>query len=96
MNHKTLLALYGLKYNPFQPELPAEALWPIPGTETFARKLEMLVAPWRFCFDNRRTWTWKIQNPAVDRQTPVSNAGSHRWGDGATAKPYRRFLPGTR
>jgi len=44
MNHKTLLALYGLKYNPFQPELPAEALWPIPGTETFARKLEMLVA----------------------------------------------------
>jgi hypothetical protein len=44
MNHKTLLALYGLKYNPFQPELPAEALWAIPGAETFARRLEMLVA----------------------------------------------------
>lgn len=44
MNHKTLLALYGLKYNPFQQELPLEALWPIPGVETFARRLETLVA----------------------------------------------------
>ncbi len=43
MNHKTLLALYGLKYNPFLPDLPAEALWPIPGTESFVRKLEPLV-----------------------------------------------------
>jgi general secretion pathway protein A len=42
MNHKTLLALYGLKYNPFLPELPAEALWPIPGTESFVRRLEPL------------------------------------------------------
>jgi general secretion pathway protein A len=43
MNHKTLLALYGLKYNPFLPDLPVEALWPIPGTESFVRRLEPLV-----------------------------------------------------
>jgi type II secretory pathway predicted ATPase ExeA len=43
MNDKTLLALYGLKYNPFVPALPVEALWPLPGAELFARRLESLV-----------------------------------------------------
>ena len=44
MNDKTLLALYGLKYNPFAPGLPVDALWPLPGSEQFARRLETLVA----------------------------------------------------
>lgn len=44
MNDKTLLALYGLKYNPFVPALPVEALWPLPGAELFARRLESLVS----------------------------------------------------
>ena len=44
MNDKTLLALYGLKYNPFAPALPLEALWPLPGAEHFARRLEGLVS----------------------------------------------------
>lgn len=43
MNDKTLLALYGLKYNPFLPALPAEALWPLPGAEAFVRRMETLV-----------------------------------------------------
>lgn len=42
MNNKTLLALYGLKYNPFLPDLPVEALWALPETESFARRLEPL------------------------------------------------------
>lgn len=42
MNNKTLLALYGLKYNPFLPDIPVEALWAIPGTESFTRRLEPL------------------------------------------------------
>lgn len=44
MNDKTLLALYGLKYNPFVPALPVEALWPLPGAELFARRLETMIA----------------------------------------------------
>ena len=44
MNDKTLLALYGLKYNPFVPALPVEALWPLPGAELFARRLETMVS----------------------------------------------------
>ncbi len=38
--HKKLLALYGLKWNPFSPELPSEALWMTPKIESFAWRIE--------------------------------------------------------
>lgn len=41
MNHK-LLALYGLKWNPFSPEVPAEALQLTPKLESFAWRTENL------------------------------------------------------
>ena len=44
MNNKQLLALYGLKYNPFLPDVPSEALWSPPGIDVFAFRLENLVA----------------------------------------------------
>ena len=37
---KKLLALYGLKWNPFSPELPTEALLPTPKLESFCWRLE--------------------------------------------------------
>ena len=43
MTDKQLLGLYGLKWNPFLTALPAEALWPLPGAEPFAHRLEALV-----------------------------------------------------
>jgi len=43
MNSKTLLALYGLKWNPFLPNIPAEALWRPPGIDTFFFRIENLV-----------------------------------------------------
>ena len=36
MNHK-LLALYGLKFNPFSPELPVDAIYVPPKIESFQR-----------------------------------------------------------
>ena len=39
MNHQ-LLALYGLKFNPFTPELPAEALHVSPRLESFCWRIE--------------------------------------------------------
>ena len=39
MTDKALLALYGLKHNPFVPALPSEALWPLPGADGFARRV---------------------------------------------------------
>ncbi len=43
MNQKKLLALYGLKWNPFLPDIPAEALWQPPSLDTFIFRLENLV-----------------------------------------------------
>ena len=43
MNNKKLLALYGLKWNPFLPDLPVEALWSAPEIENFFFRIENLV-----------------------------------------------------
>ncbi|MCP4296369.1 MAG: ATP-binding protein, partial [Proteobacteria bacterium] len=43
MNNKKLLALYGLKWNPFLPDIPTEALWHPPHVEEFLFRLENLV-----------------------------------------------------
>jgi general secretion pathway protein A len=43
MNSKKLLALYGLKWNPFSAELPSEALLATPRIEHFAWRVEQLV-----------------------------------------------------
>lgn len=43
MNNKDLLALYGLKYNPFAQNLPAEAIWVEPATESFGHRLEAMI-----------------------------------------------------
>jgi type II secretory pathway predicted ATPase ExeA len=43
MNSKKLLALYGLKWNPFSPELPTEALLATSRIEHFAWRVEQMV-----------------------------------------------------
>lgn len=43
MNNKKLLALYGLKWNPFLPDIPPEALWYPPHSENFLFRIENLV-----------------------------------------------------
>jgi type II secretory pathway predicted ATPase ExeA len=43
MNNKKLLALYGLKWNPFLPDIPPEALWHPPHIENFLFRVENLI-----------------------------------------------------
>lgn len=43
MNHKQLLAIYGLKWNPFAAELPDEALLSTPAIDHFLWRIEGLV-----------------------------------------------------
>lgn len=43
MNNKQLLSLFGLKWNPFLPNIPVEALWPAPEIDTFLFQIENLV-----------------------------------------------------
>jgi len=44
MNNKNLMALFGLKYNPFSPSVPTEYLWNPPGVEPFLGRVESLVS----------------------------------------------------
>lgn len=42
MNDKQILAFYGLKWNPFLPGVPVEALWSPPGMDNFLFRLESM------------------------------------------------------
>ena len=42
MNNTDIRSLYGLKYNPFLPDLPPEALYDIPGTASFALRVRSM------------------------------------------------------
>jgi len=44
MNDTNARSLYGLKYNPFLPDLPPEALFTIPGTGHFAQRVQSMAA----------------------------------------------------
>ena len=44
MNNTDIRSRYGLKYNPFLPDLPPEALFTIPGTERFAMRIQTMAA----------------------------------------------------
>jgi len=44
MNNTSIRSLYGLKYNPFLPDLPPEALFTIPGTKNFANRVHHMAA----------------------------------------------------
>lgn len=43
MIDRNILALYGLKYNPFLPNLPDDALWVVPAADTFARRVQTMI-----------------------------------------------------
>jgi general secretion pathway protein A len=48
MNRKHL-SLFGLKFHPFRPEVPLEALLPLPSVEAFCRRIELTVTDGGFC-----------------------------------------------
>ena len=59
MNSKKLLAVYGLKWNPFSPELPPEALLATPKIEHFAWRVEQLVQEGGFALITGESGTGK-------------------------------------
>jgi general secretion pathway protein A len=59
MNSKKLLALYGLKWNPFSPELPREALLATPKIEHFAWRVEQLAQEGGFALVTGESGTGK-------------------------------------
>jgi type II secretory pathway predicted ATPase ExeA len=59
MNTKKLVALWGLKWNPFTPELPHEALLVTPPIESFAWRVEQLVQEGGFALITGESGTGK-------------------------------------
>jgi general secretion pathway protein A len=59
MNTKKLLSLWGLKWNPFSPELPHEALLVTPKIENFAWRVEQLVQEGGFALITGESGTGK-------------------------------------
>jgi type II secretory pathway predicted ATPase ExeA len=59
MNTKKLLSLWGLKWNPFSPELPSDALWMTPAIENFAWRVEQLVQEGGFALISGESGTGK-------------------------------------
>ena len=59
MNSTKLLSLWGLKWNPFSPELPAEALLVTPKIENFAWRVEQLVQEGGFALVSGESGTGK-------------------------------------
>jgi type II secretory pathway predicted ATPase ExeA len=59
MNAKKLLSLWGLKWNPFSPEVPGEALLVTPPMENFAWRVEQLVQEGGFALISGESGTGK-------------------------------------
>jgi general secretion pathway protein A len=59
MNSKKLLAQWGLKWNPFSPEVPAEGLLVTPKIENFAWRVEQLVQEGGFALVTGESGTGK-------------------------------------
>jgi type II secretory pathway predicted ATPase ExeA len=59
MNAKKLLSLWGLKWNPFSPELPSEGLLVTPKIESFAWRVEQLVQEGGFALISGESGTGK-------------------------------------
>jgi type II secretory pathway predicted ATPase ExeA len=59
MNGKRLLSLWGLKWNPFSPELPSESLLVTPKIESFAWRVEQLVQEGGFALISGESGTGK-------------------------------------
>jgi type II secretory pathway predicted ATPase ExeA len=59
MNAKKLLSLWGLKWNPFSPEVPGEALLVTPQIESFAWRVEQLVQEGGFALISGESGTGK-------------------------------------
>ena len=59
MNSKKLLAQWGLKWNPFSPELPGEALLATPRIDHFAWRIEQLVQEGGFALITGESGTGK-------------------------------------
>ncbi len=95
MTDAHIRALYGLKYNPFLPALPASAFWMLPGVEAFAQRVQALVPQGGFALitgepgqGKSKTLQWIAQKLS---QAPDLTVGVMERPQSKTADFYREL-----
>ena len=89
---KTLLQLYGLKWNPFAPDVPTEALLATPRIESFGWRVEHLAREGGFAAVVRRPRHRQVGHPPPARRAPRGAARCGRRRPDAPAGRRGRFL----
>ena len=93
---QTLLALYGLKWNPFSADLPIAAVSVPPKVEDFCWRIEhALIREGGFALIQGDPGTGKSVISALAGGAPVPVAGSDRRRHPSPAEQSRGLLPGT-
>ena len=90
--NKKLLALYGLKWNPFAPDVPAEALQLTPRIESFCWRVEQLAGEGGFALVTGYEKQPVMQRAAgIQRKTSeFAKTPSHYFGHASRGSPLGR------
>ena len=54
--NKKHLSLFGLKFHPFRPDIPIDAIYPVAAVESFCRRVEFTLGD-KFIYFGNLTWT---------------------------------------
>ena len=86
MTDNNIHALYGLKYNPFLPNLPIETLWVTPAAEIFAHRIQTMIH-WRFVTGDPGQGKAKQTTLKNGETSPTKLGGGLRITDNLTSLP---------
>ena len=91
-----LLSLYGLKFNPFRPDVPIEALYTTPAVDAFLRRVELGIADGGFALITGDPGTGKSVALRLLAERLARAARRRRRHHRASAEPHLGLLPRAR
>ena len=87
-----LLSLYGLKFHPFRPDVPHDALFTTPAVDSFLRRTELGIADGGFAMLTGDPGTGKSVALRLLADRPARSARSARRHARASSEPHHGFL----
>ena len=94
MNNTDIRSLYGLKYNPFLPNVPPESLFTIPGTEHFSMRVQNMAAHGGFALITGEPGLGKSKTLQQIAHRLDTGPGPDRRRDAKAPEQFGRLLPG--
>jgi type II secretory pathway predicted ATPase ExeA len=92
MNPK-LQSLYGLKFHPFRPDVPIEALHVTPAVDSFIRRVEISIADGGFVMITGDPGTGKECRAAAPQRATAATARRHGRHRRASTESHHGLLP---